>query len=183
MKMEYRRLYIWVEGDDDYRFFDKLVKPLFEEKYDSIELIKYKERKGMNKKKVNNFLKSITAMNTDYIFVGDINAHPCATAKKQELRHTYRNIDERRIVVIKKEIESWYLAGLTRENSKNLGVHYFNNTDTIAKEQFDVFIPTKFDSRIDFMTEVLKVFSIETAKEKNESFKYFIEKYCTHKLE
>ena len=44
--MEYKRLYIWVEGDDDFRFLEKLIKPLFKETYDRVEIIKYKERKG-----------------------------------------------------------------------------------------------------------------------------------------
>ena len=131
----------------------------------------------MKKEKVNNFLKSIKVMNADYIFAGDINANPCATAKKQELKHTYKEIDEDRIIVVKKMIEGWYLAGLNKKNSKKLGVPYFNDTNDITKEQFDKMIPKNFDSRIDFMTEILKCFSIDVAKQKNESFKYFIEKY------
>ena len=34
----YKRLYVWVEGEDDRMFFDYVVRPMLEEKYDYIEL-------------------------------------------------------------------------------------------------------------------------------------------------
>lgn len=76
-----------------------------------------------------------------------------------------------------KEIESWYLAGLDAQACKEFNIHNVPETDSITKEQFDALIPEKFISRIDFMLEILKVFSIESAKQKNMSFKYFIMKY------
>lgn len=173
--MGYKALYIWVEGDNDLRFFENILKPLFEEKYDYVQIRKYKEK--MKKEKIDNFLEGIKAMGADYIFVGDINTYPCATAKKQGLKRIYKKIDENRIVVVKKEIESWYLAGLDKKSSKNLGVRYLNDTNNLIKEQFNSMITRNFDSEIDFMTEILKFFSIDIAKQKNESFKYFIEKY------
>ena len=94
--------------------------------------------------------------------------------QKQELKHKYKKVDENSIIVVKKEIESWYLAGLDKESSKALRVPYLNSTDDVTKEQFNSMVPEKFDSEIDFMKEILKHFSIETAKQKNESFKHFI---------
>jgi ribosomal protein L17 len=35
----------------------------------------------------------------------------------------------------------------------------------------------KIHNRKDLMSEILKNFSIKTAKQKNKSFKYFVEKY------
>ena len=128
----------------------------------------------MKKEKVDNFLKSIKSMKAsyDYIFTTDINNTPCITAKKQEIQDKLSNIDISRIIVVIKEIESWYLAGSGEKYSKNI-----SNTDSISKEQFNNFIPKKFDSRIDFMLEILKYFRIEMAKHKNKSFRYFVDKY------
>ena len=84
-----------------------------------------------------------------------------------------------KIVIVIKEIESWYLAGLDEKQCKELGIKSFQETNDITKEQFNSVIPTKYDSRIDFMAEILKRFSIETAKSKNNSFQYFIEKLQT----
>jgi len=104
----YKRLYIFVEGNDDERFFNKVLVPKFKEKYDYVKLIKYARWK---KESVNNYIKSIKAMGADYIFVADINNSPCITAKKERIQSIYKKIDNDKIIVVIKEIESWYLAG------------------------------------------------------------------------
>jgi len=172
--MGYRRLFIWVEGEDDRRFFEKMIAPKLQKKYNFVETRRYATLK---KEKIYNFLKSIKAMGAEYIFVADINHSPCVTAKKENIRSELRNIDEERIIVVIKEIESWYLAGLDNTRSKKFKVRAFKTTDDITKEKFNSLIPKKFDSRIDFMLEILKNFSIEIAKQKNRSFRYCIEKY------
>jgi hypothetical protein len=173
--MEYKRLFIFVEGDDDDRFFQRIIKPKCEEKYDSVTLWKYAQVKD---RKCDNFIKSVKAMNADYICAVDINHAPCVTGRKQEIQDKFKNIDEDKIIVIIKEIESWYLAGLDKGSLKNLGITgSFETTDDVAKEQFNGLIPKKFDSRIDFMLELLKGFSIEIAKQKNKTLQYFFEKH------
>ncbi len=155
-----------------------MVKPLLDRKYNAIKIWKYAQKKP---KKTNNFLKSIKAMKADYIYVADINSEPCVTAKKQRIKH--RNIDKDSIIVVIKEIESWYLAGLDNTNSNQFGIGTLSTTDDITKEQFNDLIPEAFDSRIDFMQEILSSFNPETAKKKNKSFKYFIGKHgCNTKL-
>jgi len=171
--MDYKLLYFLVEGNDDERFFERIVKPKFEEKYHTVKLWKYAQ---VENTKVDNFLKSIKAMGAEYIFVVDINSAPCVKSKKQEILEKFRNVDIDRIIVVIKEIESWYLAGLDTASSTKLKISY-EPTNNISKEQFNDLIPKKFDSRTDFMMEILKSYSIETAKQKNKSFKYFIEKY------
>ncbi len=177
--MGYKKLFIWVEGEDDIRFFNKIIKPMFETNYDSVEIISYA---GLKKKIVYNFFKGIKAINADYIYVTDINNTPCITVKKKKIQNKLKNINKDRIAVVVKEIESWYLAGLSNTEFKNLKMSIPNTTNNITKEQFNDLIFKKFDSRIDFMIEILKCFSIKIAKQKNKSFKYFIEKhnYKTH---
>ncbi len=172
--MGYRRLFIWVEGKDDERFFKKIMEPKLQKKYDFVETRCYA---AMKKEKIDKFLKSIKAMGADYIYVTDINNSPCVTAKKQKTKNKLRNIDEDKIIVVIKEIESWYLAGLSDIESEKFKISIYSTTDTITKEQFNSLIPKKFDSRIDFMLEILEFFSIEIAKQKNRSFRYCIEKY------
>lgn len=176
--MGYRRLLIWVEGNDDVRFFNEIIKPRLQEKYNLVEVRPYRPLK---KGKVGNYLRGIKTMNAayiyDYIYVSDINDAPCVTAKKQKIQNKLRNIDGNRIVVVIKEIESWYLAGLSNENAQKLKIHSLTTTDDITKEQFDNLIPRKFDSRIDFMSEILKYFSMKIAKQRNESLRYFVHKY------
>lgn len=173
--MGYKRLFIWVEGNDDQRFFENLIVPILGKIYDLVEIIRYAQLK---REKIQNFLKSIESMECcDYIYVVDINSSLCVTAKKQELKNKLGNINENRIIVVIKEIESWYLAGLDDASAQKLGFPRYNNTNHLIKEQFNISSEKKFIFRIDCMLEILKHFSVEMARRKNKSFDYFCKKY------
>jgi len=165
-----RKLFIWVEGGSDARFFEAVLKPLLEKKYNRVEVRTYATLK---KSKVVNLLRGIRASDNDYILVADIDQEPCVTAKKQRLLDRFRPIDDGRIRIVIKEIESWYLAGLDDAASSILGLPDLETTDTVTKEDFNVLMPERFDSRIDFMMEILKYFSMNIALKKNRSFAYF----------
>jgi len=171
--MQYRRLFVCVEGDDDERFVTWIIKPLLERKYDSVEVRKYAKQK---KEKFNNMLRSFGRIG-EYLCLVDMNDAPCITARKQAIQDEFRNIDTERIVVVVKEIEGWYLAGLDEAGCEQLGIPAHDTTDHIAKEDFDHLIPRRFDSRVDFMAEILKCFAVEIAKQKNNSFRYFLGKH------
>jgi hypothetical protein len=166
-----KRLFILVEGGDDVRFFGRIVKPLFVSRYDSVDIIPYA---CIKREKVNKFLKSVHQMQNDYIFVADIDQEHSVRDKKQIMYCRFNHIDGGSIVIVIKEIESWYLAGLTGELLSTLHVPSLASTDEITKEAFNDLIPRQFDSRIDFMFEILKDFSLETAAKKNQSFRYFV---------
>ena len=170
----YKILFIFVEGDDDERFFNEVLVPKFKEKYDDVKPIKYARWK---KESVYKFIKSIKEMGADYIYLTDIDDSPCITVKKEEIQNKYKNINNDKVIVVVKEIESWYLAGLDNKACKQLKIKNFANTDNVTKEKFNALIPKKFTPRKNFMSEILKYFSIEIAKQKNKSFKYFVEKY------
>jgi len=172
--MGYRQIFIFIEGDKDEIFFSKIIKPLFEKRYSYVRLWKYAE---VSKAKIHSFIESIRAMDADYIFVTDINNSPCVTAKKKKIKKMIKNIDIDRIVVVRKEIEGWCLAGLENSLCNRLRAPFKKDTNDLTKEEFNNLIPKKFDSEIDFIIEILKSFSIETAEERNTSFGYFINKY------
>jgi len=175
--VKYRRLYIFVEGDDDELFFEKIVAPKLKNKYDRVDITRYSREKHEN---IKNHIKSIKENGWDYIFISDINDSPCITHKKEKIKKTIKNIDEEKIVVVIKEIESWYLAGLGENEAKELDIPIakISTTNNLTKEDFNRLIPNRYKkSVIDFRKEILKRFSIEKAKERNKSFKYFIEKF------
>jgi len=173
----YKRLFILVEGSDDTRFFEHSIKPLFEAKYDVVQIIAYAR---MKKEKVKGWLASIEAMKADCIFAADINSDPCVTQKKKTIVSEWGvNVAKARMVVVIKEIESWYLAGVTDARCKTLKLKLLSvqHTNNITKEKFNSMIPKRFDSRIDFLLELLKRYSVPTAKRKNRSFSYFYDKH------
>jgi hypothetical protein len=169
-----KRLFILVEGEDDIRFFGRVMKPLFVSRFDSVEIIPYASIKRL---KVNNFLKSIAEMHNDYIFVADIDTERSVRDKKQLLYHWFSNINGGNIVIVIMEIESWYYAGLPDETLQKFSLPSLPSTDRLTKEDFNALIPPSFDSRIDFMFEILKSFSPEAAARHNQSFKFFFERY------
>jgi hypothetical protein len=169
-----KRLFIFVEGGDDIRFFGRLVKPLIIQRYQSVELIAYA---CIKREKINKFLRSLAKLGHDYIFVADIDCEPSVEAKKHVLTCRFSDLGNDHVVIVIQEIESWYLAGLNDEASAKLGVPCLDLTNTITKEDFNRMIPYRFASKIDFMFEILKFFSVEIAIQKNRSFRFFVRKY------
>ena len=147
--MAYKRLFIMIEGNDDERFFDKIIRPSIKKSYDSTILTKYKQIK---KKTIRSLINAIdNNCNDDYLYVEDINSTPCISVKKQKTQSKFENIDKNSIAVVINEIESWYLAGLDDKAAKKLTKRSFKATDNITKEEFDKLIFKKFSSKIDFM--------------------------------
>ncbi len=183
--MPYKRLLIWVEGDDDVRFFDKIVKPILEENYDLVEIRAYGGDAYKNRKTqefIENYIRSMrsitaSAYQYDYIFATDLNSANGVEAKKDIIQNHLSNINKNCIQVVIQEIESWYLAGLEEECCRELNIPLVRNTDNTTKEDFISVIPDGFTSKINFMIEIIKLFKIGIAQRKNQSFEYFCTNY------
>lgn len=170
--MKPKILFVFVEGVNDERFVRRVIAPMLEKKYDSIKPLLYAQEIPKN---VNKLLIRIKAIGYDYVFFADINKEPCITAKKEKIQNKFNSTDKDKIMVVVKEIESWYLAGLTDIKLQGWKISPFTTTDNITKEQFEHLIPRKFGGK-DFMLEILNHYSPKIAKKRNGSFKYFIEK-------
>lgn len=179
--MSYKRLLIWVEGSKDKRFFDSQIKPLFMGYYDWVEVRTWAE---MKKKKICAFVNNMCKINMDYIFVADIHGSPCVTQRKEKITKKMKNIEEEQIIIVKTEIESWYLAGLTKEECKKLKITHFNNTENVTKGQFNDLIPSQFTHEVPFMIEILEnSYCIDTAKQQNASFNYLVNKFNLNRID
>jgi len=170
----YRRVWVLLEGSKDSRFFHGVLRPVLETKYDLAQAWEYAQEPP---KKTTDFIKSIKQMKSDYFLLGDINDSPCVSSKRESIKKKYQQaIDPLSVVIVVKEIESWYLAGVDDASCKEFGIPNLPHTDDITKEQFEKLMPQRFVSVVDFLSEILKKFSVETAKQKNKSFQYFMEK-------
>ncbi len=133
----------------------------------------------MKRDKFSALLYAITAMGADYLVVADYDCSPCVTSKKEWLRQHIKGLERERTRIVVEEIESWYAAGLDDAGIAKFGISALADlagTDRMTKEQFNEMVPANYDSRIDFMMEVLKVYSLESARRKNRSFDYFLRK-------
>lgn len=170
-----RRLVILIEGDDDKDFFDRVIKPRFERKYRPVVLWKYRKK---SLEEVNQYLEIEKKRDAEYIFVADNDKLQCVPKKKAEVQKQYHSIDDKsKILIVVKEMEGWYLAGLDENACERLGFSPFKTTDKIGKGKFKKARLASSRSRINFMQDVLRLFDIETAKCKNESFRYFVEDF------
>lgn len=182
-------LYVLVEGDDDARFFERIVRPICEKDYDYVLFWQYSQQR---KEKVNSFLGSIRTMQAtgvaDLIIVADLDESPCVTDRKERVLSGFRNlisdaggfsgpISFPEILIVCREIEGWYLAGLDENEYERLGIlENLKDTDRVSKEQFLGLMPERFDSKTEFMLAILDVFDYETARSRNRSFRYFMQK-------
>jgi hypothetical protein len=171
-----RRLFIFLEGTDDVRFFETVITPRFSHRYESVELITYACIRSV---RIDRFIRGITTMNHDYIIVTDIDQERSVSAKKGIILSRFSEADFKNIMVIIQEIESWYLAGIDEQSARVIGVPEQPHTDHLTKELFNTVIPAYYPSRIAFMIEILKHFSLTAAAAKNKSFRFFIEHYLT----
>lgn len=167
-------LYIWVEGVDDERFFAQIVVPALRSRYDWVNVLTYARERA---EKINAFLRSVKAMQADYIFVTDQHPFSCVTQRKVRIMETYQACDNRCLQIVVQEIESWYLSGVTEATQQSLKLPQFKNTDDLTKEQFNQLMPGNLISRLDFMSRLLDDFSLSLAVQRNQSFAYFANKY------
>ena len=175
--MVFPKLQIFLEGDDDKIFFDRVIRPIVLNKYGKdISLIKYSK---MKRSEIEKLLKLCQNKGNKLIFVADHDTHPCVSSKKQELKNKYKNLNDNSIVIVKKEIESWYLAGINEKVTRKFKIkNNLKDTHNIYKNDFNKIIEkSEFDSRIDAMQEILKYFDIKKAIRRNDSLKYFINKH------
>lgn len=182
----YKQLLIYVEGINDRRFLDKVIVPKFGELgYDHVSVEEYKGDgyKG-NCKKISDFIKNIKKIddkpniNFHYIFLTDHDNYPSIQAKKDAISSRIRHIEDDKIVVVIIEIEAWYLAGLDENASRKHQLPHLQHTNDITKEKFEEIIPKAYKKlEIPFRLKILEDYCLETAKTKNDSFKYFHDKF------
>ena len=168
------KLFIYVEGDHDKIFADYILAEYLR-KNNSIELwsIKYAEK---TPKSINKDIKSKSKHH--YVFLSDLDnkRYPCITARKENRINDYNYLDESKIIIVKEEIESWYLAGIDVSIDIFNGLEIPNNTDDTEKEKFNEMFEGLFDSKKDCLIEIAKNFDFELAIQRNTSFKYFLNK-------
>ena len=173
MNVMYKKLSIWVEGDRDRRFFENIIEPLFYKSFDKVEILEYRCTKTQT---VNTIIRKTKGQN-DYIFTKDMDFPTCMGRKKDSIIKKYPSIISNKIIIVKKDIEGWYLAGLSNETCKELGLKPHSTTDDVTKSEFNSIRPKEFDSDIDFRMEILRNYDIDLAKTKNKSLRYFLKKY------
>ena len=134
-------LIIFVEGENDKLFFEKIILKLFSlkeeynQKEDKIKIVKYQEK---GKKKFLQHLNFINKHNIHYIFISDFDSRKCITSRKQEkikkyYREGYDKLESDNIFIVKNEIESWFLAGVDNKQKIFRNINVPKDTEKTSK--------------------------------------------------
>lgn len=167
--MSQEQIFLFVEGTDDSRLITHLYETLFD-----YNIFTY-EYAQQTLKKVNNFIRSVEAMQASYVFFADLDNASSPEAKIEQLIAQYPRLKSEQCQIVVIEIESWYMAGVTDEQAEQLKIRKLpKQTNQLTKEQFNALMPNRFTSRIDFMREIVRHFSVEQAQIKNQSFQTWL---------
>ena len=173
MSSSYRILWLLVEGADDRRFCRNILIPILQTTFDHVDIWNYSQEENW---RLPSLIRSIESMNADYILFGDMDERPCVTATKEAITNQFSGLTWDRIMVVRQEIEAWYLAGLDEEAHRELGLTRIRNVDEVTKEQFDRLVGGE-DEHTNAMTEILKRYDIDVARQRSPSFRYFWHKH------
>jgi hypothetical protein len=168
-------LYVFLEGSDDDRFFEVVVRPLLVRRYVHLQKIQYS---GLTKRAVNGLIKTAKSSGAEYLYLRDINSAPCVNEKKQLEISRITELQSERIVIVRAEIESWYYAGLDSTDCRQLRIPDRPSTEDLTKEDFDKVVRKHFKSRIEAMLIMLDRFKTDVASDRNKSFRYLLERHC-----
>ena len=173
MSSTYRILWLLVEGADDRRFCRDILIPVFQPTFDHVDIWDYSEEQNS---RLTRLLQSVDSMNADYLLFGDIDDRPCVTATKEYITRGIPRLEWDRIVVVRREIEAWYLAGLDEAAHRELGLARVRNIDEVAKEHFDRLVGGE-EEHTNAMVEILRHYDVEVARQRSPSFRYFWQKH------
>lgn len=174
------KLYIFVEGQWDKLFFDKKLHWKIREmgRYSDVIIRQYANTPNET---ISKYVRSFIQNNDTCWFVGDIDKvnpasdNPIADAST-ELQQKYSLSPEISIIIIVKNIEHWYCAGINDEAAEALEIWQWSQDGKCNKMQFESKRPKKFSNETDFRSEMLKKFDYEVAQ-RNTSFADFMSEY------
>lgn len=171
--------YLLVEGIDDYNFIKRIFKRYFEEQYVKAIPLEYAQD---SPEELKTFIEIVEGSEEDdYIIFGDYKQEcGCITNTKIKINDEKfgGNADLNKILIVIREIEGWYLAGLSDDDITELKIELnLSNTNYITKKIFNDNIPRKdLKYKSIYMSILLAKFKIEYGRKRNESFCYCCEK-------
>lgn len=164
-------LYIFVEGDDDERFFRAVIAPLLGTRYAQVFV---HQRAREKDEKIEAFLRSIRSMGADYLFVSDLHYGPCKTDNLAYWMGRIRGLVPDRIALVIQEIEGWYFAGAPDAWCRRMKVPLPRNTDAMTKETFYRSLRSDYRSRVALTQSILDGYDLHQARQRNRSLEYVL---------
>lgn len=165
---------LFVEGDDDKLFAERIIVPTLRARWSIVQIYPYAEE---TKEKVAAFIKTLDQIpGASYVFFTDLDEQPCATSRKAAVVERRPYVDPSRVVVVKRCIESWYLAGVTEKGAKRLRLRRLADVEVVRKAEFNSLIPARW-SRLTLMSALPEDWSREEALARASSYEHVDRRY------
>lgn len=186
------KLYLFIEGEWDKVFFetflDKYLCNTFD--FDEITYIEFAEDKaGMKSREW--LHKLVSNGKANFLLCPDLDSEYDEIKRIEKIKkltdeefdikkEEYKQIIQNKSFVIVKMIESWYLAGFNESFCSKMQLKFYPNTEKTNKSTFEQIAKQAKKTPLRLRDELTKTyknnFSIEEAKQRNESFRKFFEK-------
>jgi len=170
---------IFVEGDDDKSLMERKLK--YKIKNGDRRIIRILKWSKRPKDEINKLIHGCKHGSGSYLFLSDFDCSEfeCKSGKKDQLVGIFTELERGNIYFIVRKIEGWYLAGISDKRARELGLNIPLKTDDIGKRKFSQIVSKKFNNDYAAKLEILNHFSIDSAKKKNSSFKYFYDRHLS----
>jgi len=171
-----KRIGFFLEGNDDKRFFEKILEPFFSDNYPNYTFHKIRHSE-MADEKVKLFINSFKEDECIFIFFKDYDRGPCYSRILERTIERFEQLEQNEIFIVRKSIEGWYLAGLNDIFLRDKGVNeHFDDTENISKHRFKTLFP-RGTTISTILIEMLEDYDIRIAINKNLSLKRLVEKF------
>jgi hypothetical protein len=166
----------FIEGPDDERFIEQVIKPILTT--ENVNTHTYSKQPDQS---VNQAIAGFQGMYRELYLLRDYDEGnqkcQCISERKNFVKNKFKNIRKDQIIIAIDEIEAWYLAGIDAESASDLGIDLFTHTNNVNKCDFvSKLEKSEYTYKKNFQMEIIKKFSIDTAREKNDSFQYCLDR-------
>jgi hypothetical protein len=143
----FQRLNVLVEGPRDERFARCVLSRVFRPRYQ----LAVSEYAGALKSVIDGLIRGFREQGEEYILLADLDNEPCIVRKVDQIVQRFPSAEPRRIQVVVREIEGWYLAGLSKSACAELHLLHHRikqGTDRLVKEDVQGLLESSCDMNV-----------------------------------
>ncbi len=171
----WRGVYLFVEGQDDVLFVERILKPRLETHFEFVAIIAYAStRQAILAQQA----RAIQKSGAQLWVIADYDNAPCFTARRREVVQRFDEaIEIQQVLLARPEIEAWYCAGISEPSQ--FRVQLPSNIESITKERFNRLFARSLNRQIrtELLLLLLESYDWEVALRRSVSLHY-----CARKL-
>jgi hypothetical protein len=174
---QWRRIALFVEGEEDRAFAERVLKPRLLQQYSEVRVHMHAQTPD---EKLSSHFRSLQRMNSDYFLVVDKDRVPCISEVRRVYARRYQpQLGERQVLVACPMIEAWVYRG--RPHPKPVQSQHPSYSGGCRQASFCTNFRERaqnLEERIILLQQILDVYDWNLALQRSESLRY-----CATRLE